>query len=66
VLGFNLSFLFKRRDLFDQTMDEILGWVAAGSLVLPAITTFPLAEAGRAHAAIESAQTVGKLVLLPP
>jgi synaptic vesicle membrane protein VAT-1 len=66
VLGFNLSFLFKRRDLFDPVMDEILGWVVAGKLVLPQITTFPLAEAGRAHAAIESAQTVGKLVLLPP
>ena len=66
VLGFNLSFLFKRQDLFEHAMDEILGWIAEEKLVLPLTTTYPLAQVAAAHAALESGQTVGKLVLLPP
>jgi NADPH:quinone reductase len=37
---------------------------AAGHLV-PEVTTFPLADAAGAHAALESRATVGKVVLLP-
>jgi NADPH:quinone reductase-like Zn-dependent oxidoreductase len=29
------------------------------------VTTYPLADVARAHAAIESGKTVGKLVLVP-
>jgi NADPH:quinone reductase len=32
---------------------------------VPAVTTFPLADAARAHVAMESRQTVGKTVLIP-
>ncbi|WP_238412576.1 zinc-binding dehydrogenase [Saccharothrix deserti] len=31
----------------------------------PVVQTFPLAEAARAHAAMESRHTVGKAVLVP-
>lgn len=37
---------------------------AKGELV-PAVQTFPLAEAGRAHAAMERRETTGKVVLVP-
>lgn len=32
---------------------------------VPAVTTFPLADAARAHVAMESRRTVGKTVLIP-
>jgi NADPH:quinone reductase-like Zn-dependent oxidoreductase len=66
VLAFNLSYLFDRVDVLHGTMTELLGWFLEGKLVAPAVTTYPMAEAGRAHADIESGKTVGKLVLLAP
>jgi NADPH:quinone reductase len=41
-----------------------LAEAAAGRLV-PVVQTFPLAEAAKAHAALETRQTVGKVVLVP-
>ena len=41
-----------------------LAEAAAGRLV-PLVTRFPLAEAARAHAALETRKTVGKTVLVP-
>ena len=38
---------------------------ALASGLTPAITTFPLAEAAAAHAALEARETVGKVVLIP-
>lgn len=38
---------------------------ALGSGLMPLITTFPLAEAAAAHAALETRRTVGKVVLVP-
>jgi NADPH2:quinone reductase len=38
---------------------------ALGSGLTPLVTTFPLAEAAAAHAALEARQTVGKVVLVP-
>jgi hypothetical protein len=38
----------------------------AKQLVVPEVTTFPMEDVGLAHAAIESCQTRGKLVLLAP
>ena len=48
------------RDLETKALAE----VAAGRLV-PTVTPFPLADAARAHAALEGRSTVGKVVLLP-
>ena len=36
------------------------------TLHMPQVTTYPLADVRKAHAAIESGRTVGKLVLLSP
>jgi NADPH:quinone reductase-like Zn-dependent oxidoreductase len=63
VAGFNLSFLFERKDLVTEGMDALLKAVKEKKIQPPAVTLFPLAEVGRAHAAIESGKTVGKLVL---
>lgn len=65
VLAFNLSYLFDRRDLLDEGMRALLGWVAAGALRAPPIHTYPLERVADAHRDIESGRTVGKLVLVP-
>ena len=65
VLGFNLSFLFHRWDLLAAAMEELLEHAAAGRLVKPPLRELPLDDVAEAHRALESAQTVGKLVLVP-
>lgn len=65
VMAFNLSYLFDRIDLLHEAMRDLLAWLAAGEIVAPQVTTYPLAEVARAHADIESGTTTGKLVLLP-
>lgn len=65
VIGFNLSFLFDRQDLLGEAMRDLLAWANAGRLQPPQVTTYPLADVARAHEAIESGQTTGKLVLVP-
>ena len=63
VLAFNLSFVSQRTDLLVPAMENILRGFAEGWLKSPPVTRYPMAEATRAHADLESAQTVGKLVL---
>jgi NADPH:quinone reductase-like Zn-dependent oxidoreductase len=65
IVCFNLSFLFERRDLLDEAMADLLRWANEGKLHPPKVTTFPLAEVAQAHQAIESGQSVGKLILIP-
>ena len=65
MLAFNLSYLFDELDLLHEGVALLEELLAAGRLVLPRITTYPLAEVARAHRDIESAQTIGKLVLVP-
>lgn len=65
VLGFNVAFLFHKLPLARSAMRTMLAWAAEGKLKAPSVTVFPLAEAGRAHAALESGRTTGKLVLAP-
>ena len=63
VLGFNLSFLFERADLFSEAMTNLLRWVDEGKIAAPKTTSFAFGDVALAHAAIESGQTTGKLVL---
>jgi NADPH:quinone reductase-like Zn-dependent oxidoreductase len=65
VLACNLSFLSGHEPLLNAGMQWLLGRFAAGDLKAPPVTTWPLARAADAQRAIESGQTVGKLVLLP-
>lgn len=63
IIAFNLSFLFHRRDLFSAAMHDLLRWVEEGKIKAPPIERFPFAEAAAAHRSLESAMTVGKLLL---
>ena len=66
VLGFNLSFLFSRTDLYVEVMARVLTMAGNGELGPfgdDAVTLYPLAQVADAHAAIESGMTTGKLVL---
>ena len=63
VMGFNLSFMFNRIDVLHEAMAKLLRWVDEGRLRVTKCTEYPLSRAGDAHRALESAQTVGKLVL---
>lgn len=67
VLAFNLSFLSTRQDRLLPAMHEILAGFARGELRCPPLEIYPLARVADAHRALESGQTVGKLVLeMPP
>ncbi len=63
VLGFNLSYLFPNAALLRRGMEELLALHTAGLLPHPTIQTFPLEDVADAHRAIETGDTVGKLVL---
>jgi NADPH:quinone reductase-like Zn-dependent oxidoreductase len=65
VLGFNLSYLFGRPDILERSMADLLGWLGAGRLTPLRVSPYPLARVADAHRAVESGQTVGKLVLIP-
>ncbi|MBI4377179.1 MAG: zinc-binding dehydrogenase [Elusimicrobia bacterium] len=63
VMGFNVVFLFHRKELIKSAMERLLGWIGEGKVSKVPVTSFPLEQAGRAHQALESGQTMGKLVL---
>lgn len=65
LITFNLSFLFGRRDLFTEGMQEILKWLAEERLKPPKVTTYSLEKVADAHRDLESGKTIGKLILLP-
>ncbi|WP_408095819.1 medium chain dehydrogenase/reductase family protein [Peredibacter sp. HCB2-198] len=65
ILAFNLSFLFARKDLFNEAMMDLMKWFGEGKLKVPKITTYALEKVGDAHRDLESGKTVGKLVLIP-
>lgn len=44
---------------------DLFKWLAAGELSLKIEPTFPLAEASKAHAALEGRKTTGKVLLIP-
>jgi len=45
--------------------EDLFRWLAAGELHVRIGATFPLAEAARAHRALEGRRTTGKVLLLP-
>lgn len=63
VLAFNLSYLFHRKDILEEAMTALAGYVEAGTFVAPPVRTFPFTDVAEAHRALEGAATVGKLVL---
>jgi NADPH:quinone reductase len=53
------------REELSARASELFGWIAQGSLQVRIDRTYPLAEAAKAHAALEGRQTTGKVLLLP-
>ncbi len=53
-----------REELLERA-DELFGWIAAGRLTVNIHADFPLAQASRAHQALESRETSGKVLLVP-
>jgi NADPH2:quinone reductase len=53
------------REELQQRMQDVLAWMADGSLKIHVHRTFPLAEAAEAHRAIEGRGTIGKVLLKP-
>ena len=65
VRSFNLAhFLRFQMAEWQQALGALIGMLAEGSLRVET-TAFPLDQAALAHAALESRQTTGKVVLLP-
>jgi NADPH:quinone reductase-like Zn-dependent oxidoreductase len=64
VSGFNLIYLFAKVTLFRSIMDALLRWESEAKLPPMPITTFPFEDVVKAHKAIESGKSVGKLVLV--
>lgn len=63
VVGFNLSFLFHRKDLLAEAFRDLFQWYEEGLIRIPKIKSYPIEEVGRAHQELESGMTIGKLVL---
>ena len=53
------------REELTARASELLGWIEDGWLRVHIDRAFPLGEAAQAHAALESRQTAGKLLLVP-
>jgi NADPH2:quinone reductase len=50
---------------FPRYLERFADWVRQGTLSIRIGGTYPLAEAGRAHTALEQRQVSGRLLLLP-
>jgi NADPH2:quinone reductase len=65
VIGFWLVHVLLRRDLAVPLIGELLGALATGALRVTIGGVYALSEAARAHEALESRATTGKLLLDP-
>lgn len=65
LIGFGLQGWVSDAAAFQNALSTLIGWVMSGELKIVAEDRFPLAEAGRAHEAIISRKTTGKVVLEP-
>ncbi|HEY2478272.1 MAG TPA: zinc-binding dehydrogenase [Solirubrobacterales bacterium] len=65
VIGFWLVHVLLRRDLAVPLIGELMGALATGGLRVTIGGVYPLSEAARAHQALESRATTGKLLLDP-
>lgn len=64
VVGFNLSFLFDRVDLLQESMTQLQEWCSSGKIQPPKVTEFDFANVAEAHRLLESGQSIGKIVLV--
>jgi NADPH2:quinone reductase len=65
VVGFLLTPVVERPDLYRPSLQELLQLVKEGRLKLQIGGAFPLEQAAEVHRMLEGRQTTGKLVLIP-
>ncbi len=65
VLAFNLSFMFDRVALLQEMMGQLQAWISQDRLRPLPLTEYPFERVADAHRDLESAATVGKLILIP-
>lgn len=65
ISGFFLPWIVAKQDLLASSLQEILGWLAAGKLELNVGGRYALSDAAQAHSDLEGRKTTGKLVLNP-
>lgn len=58
------KYIATREELLGRA-DDLFGWIESGALKLNIHDVLPLADAAKAHAALESRRTTGKLLLEP-
>ncbi|MGD8263105.1 MAG: medium chain dehydrogenase/reductase family protein [Desulfobacterales bacterium] len=63
LIAFNLSYLFNRADLLEEAMQNLMSWVNEDRIKAPVVQSYPYDEVADAHRALESGNTVGKLIL---
>jgi NADPH2:quinone reductase len=61
----NLGTYTATRQELEARSGEIFGWVESGQLKVHIHGEYPLAEAGKAQAALEHRETIGKVLLVP-
>jgi NADPH:quinone reductase-like Zn-dependent oxidoreductase len=66
LITFQLSYLFHRTDLLQESMQDLLKWVEAGKIQAPPVQTFVYDKVADAHRALESGTTIGKLIIKFP
>ncbi|MBW3566613.1 MAG: medium chain dehydrogenase/reductase family protein [Proteobacteria bacterium] len=63
VLAFNLSFMTERHDVLSRAMRQLLDWANDDRISPLPVKVFAFSDAAGAHRALDSGDTVGKLVL---
>jgi NADPH2:quinone reductase len=58
------NYVASREELLARSGD-LFRWIGEGSLRVRIDRTYPLADAGKAHTALEARQTTGKVLLIP-
>ena len=69
VFGLNLLQLFQENHLhpmMTDSLNQILEKFDEGQYRVIVGKTFPLAEGGQAHEALQNRKNIGKIVLVPP
>lgn len=65
ILAFNLSYMFSKKGILNESLKAIFKWIQEGKLVPPVVKVYPLEKVAQAHRDLESGKTIGKLVLDP-
>ena len=63
IFAFNLSYLFHRADLLQESMQDLIEWVQEGKIQAPPLRSFTYDKVADAHRSLESGTTIGKLIL---